>query len=252
MRARIAENLNGLFVLALALLLTGCSGVGSVSEFVGVKSYHHKNVALMPENRFIQEQYDALFHGDMDIVVNKPIDLCPYNKLLFVRVSNHSTWLTDPVRNSVMRAFHRRNRFFQDIKTSEPIAYINAKPYPGIPINEDDVLWYSENDPVTFAWLHRFLKEDKYLIADAILNETNIDAGLLRDYSFELKLVDSEDGAVIVEFINIRASLNKKPEGVISNTIQRVNGWLERVEQLCAARAVAQVPPEPENCGYEK
>ena len=237
----------------MVLALGACGNNKSLyATFSSSANRYDEEQLALSEDDFINEQYEDLFRGDMDIVVNKKIDLCDYRKLLYVRSSSHSTWLPDAVRNSVMRNFLDDNHFFRVIKTSAPVVYINAIPYKGTSIHQDDVMWYSENDPITIAWLKRFTQEQYYIIADAILNETNIDAGLLRQYAFELRLLDSEDGTVIVSFVNRRASLNKRPEAIIENTTERINGWLTRVGDLCDARPEPQPVQPPDNCVYDK
>jgi len=210
--------------------------------------YGEGAVKSFSEEGFIESQYEQLSLSGMDVVVNNKIDLCVYRKLLFVRITSNSTWLPSSIRNNVMNAFDGGNRFFQTVKTSEPVVYINAKPYPGTSINEDDVLWYAERDPTTFAWLKRFLKEDHYIIADAILNETNDDAGLLRSYAFEVKLIDSQAGETVVALLSRHDSLNKKPKAIIDTTIERINNWLYQVGRICDSRPKEEV----EECVYEK
>lgn len=248
MRARIAA----IFCCASALLLAGCSGVNSLFEAFSTTTttyrYNEENVNLTTD-LFIEKQYEELYRGDMEVVVNKKIDLCPYREMGYVRVSSHSTWLPETIRNSVMKNIMEGNRFFQTVRINEPVIYINTNPYPGVRIEEGDVLWYSENDPVTLAWLDRFLPQERYIVIDTRLNEQNIDAGLLREYAFEIMLLDSDDGAAIVSLLSRRSSLNKKPEAIIANAVERVNNWLARVARICES-----VPPPapPENCGYEK
>lgn len=147
-----------------------------------------------------------------------------------------------------MTAFERKNRFFETIRTTEPVVYVNAKPYPGTSINQDDVFWYAEKDPTTLGWLKRFLREDHYIIADGVLTETNADASLLRNYAFELRLLDSQEGETIVALVNRRDSLTKKPKAVIDTTIERVNNWLYQVARICESRPKEIV----EECIYEK
>lgn len=235
-------------------MLVGCSSVkqstGSLMEMLGSNQkpdYHHPGQEPIPEEEFVERQYDLLSRSSMDVVINKEINLCPYRPLLFVRVTSDSTQNPNYIRNTVMEAF-QHNRFFIVMRTSEPVVYVNAKPYPGTSINQDDVLWYSEKDPVTLSWLKRFIKEKNYIVADAILKETNADAGLLRSYSFELRLLDSEEGTVIVSLLKRRASLTTKPDAIISSTIERVNSWLTKVAEICEG----QQPEPEEECCYDK
>lgn len=245
-----------LLLLFTVCILASCRSTdqpapqGSLIEMLGGNQqpdYRHPGQEPITEEEFVERQYDLLSRSAMDVVINKEINLCDYRPLLFVRVSTDSTQNPNFIRNAVMEAFEP-NRFFIVIRTSEPVVYVNAKPYPGTSIHQDDVLWYSEKDPVTLSWLKRFIKEKRYIVADAILKETNSDAGLLRSYSFELRLLDSDDGGVIVSLLKRRASLTTKPDAIISSTIERVNSWLTKVAQLCEGR---QQEPE-EECCYDK
>src|SRR5690606_7960384 len=103
--------------ICLSLGLSGCGQMQSVSDFFTNTTYrYNEENTRLPEDQFIERQYDALYHSNVDVVVNKTINLCDYNKLLFVRISNHSTWLTDSVRNSVMKNLNKTNDFFKTIR----------------------------------------------------------------------------------------------------------------------------------------
>lgn len=244
-----------LLFLFAASMLTGCTSTGqpgsqnSLIEMLGSTQqpdYRHTAQEPITEDEFVERQYDLLSRSSMDVVVNKEINLCPYYPLLFVRVTSDSTQSPNFIRNTVMEAF-QANNFFTVVRTSEPVVYLNTKPYPGTSIHEDDVLWYSEKDPVTLSWLKRFIKEKNYIIADAILKETNSDAGLLRSYSFELRLLDSNEGTVIVSLLKRRASLTTRPDAIISSTIERVNSWFTKIAEMCEG-----VVEQEEECCYDK
>lgn len=178
-------------------------------------------------------QYAALY-ADLgkQARVNKPINLCHKNEVLYVKIHNHSSLNSDKFTDIVMSTLEK-NRFFDEVVTRTPTIYINVVPEIAKKL-PDGRLWYDLDDPLTIGQIKNLYPERNLMILEVRMQEFSPTGPL----TVTVSLINAEDTSTLVVWRNSRNVWYSVEHTQVKDMMQDINRWLDKVKEICKCQCL--------------